>query len=67
MREVLSTSDIRRYKEGEIESTRHYKWMSDGFAIFAATNCYSSPALHFLQHVIHGCGLRDRRRFGYEI
>jgi serine beta-lactamase-like protein LACTB len=35
-RELLShTSGIRHYKEGEIESTRHYKRISDGFAIFA--------------------------------
>src|SRR5580658_2835350 len=35
-RELLShTSGIRHYKEGEIESTRHYQWMADGFAIFA--------------------------------
>jgi serine beta-lactamase-like protein LACTB len=35
-RELLShTSGIRHYKEGEIESTRHYKSMADGFAIFA--------------------------------
>jgi serine beta-lactamase-like protein LACTB, mitochondrial len=35
-REVLShTSGIRHYKEGEINNTHHYKWMSDGFSIFA--------------------------------
>lgn len=35
-RELLShTSGIRHYKEGEVENTHHYKWMSDAFAIFA--------------------------------
>jgi serine beta-lactamase-like protein LACTB len=35
-RQLLShTSGIRHYKEGEMESTRHYPFMSDGFAIFA--------------------------------
>ena len=35
-RELLShTAGIRHYRDGEIESTRHYKRMSDGFAIFA--------------------------------
>ena len=35
-RELLShTSGIRHYKGEEVDSTRHYKWMSDGFAIFA--------------------------------
>ena len=35
-RELLShTSGIRHYKEGEIENTRHYNRMADGFAIFA--------------------------------
>ncbi|HEU5451244.1 MAG TPA: serine hydrolase domain-containing protein [Terriglobales bacterium] len=35
-RELLShTSGIRHYREDEIEGTRHYKFMSDGFALFA--------------------------------
>jgi CubicO group peptidase (beta-lactamase class C family) len=35
-RQVLGhLSGIRHYKEGEIESTKHYGSMSDGFAIFA--------------------------------
>jgi serine beta-lactamase-like protein LACTB, mitochondrial len=35
-RELLShTSGIRHYGNGEIENTRHYERMSDGFAIFA--------------------------------
>jgi serine beta-lactamase-like protein LACTB len=35
-RQLLShTSGIRHYKDGEMESTKHYEFMSDGFAIFA--------------------------------
>ena len=35
-RELLShTAGIRHYKDGEIENTRHYMLMSDGFVIFA--------------------------------
>lgn len=35
-RELLShTAGIRHYNQGEIENTRHYRWMADGFAIFA--------------------------------
>jgi CubicO group peptidase (beta-lactamase class C family) len=35
-RELLShTSGIRHYEKGEIENTRHYERMADGFAIFA--------------------------------
>ena len=36
-RQLLShTAGIRHYNPGEMESTRHYQWMSDGFAIFAS-------------------------------
>ena len=36
-RELLAhTSGIRHYNPGEMEYTRHYQWMADGFAIFAA-------------------------------
>jgi CubicO group peptidase (beta-lactamase class C family) len=35
-RELLShTAGIRHYTPGEIENTRHYRWMADGLAIFA--------------------------------
>jgi serine beta-lactamase-like protein LACTB len=47
-RELLShTSGIRHYKEGEIESTRHYKWMSDGFAIFTNDPLLFEPGTAF--------------------
>jgi serine beta-lactamase-like protein LACTB len=37
MRELLShTSGIRHYNPGEPEYTHHYRFMADGFAIFAA-------------------------------
>lgn len=36
-RELLShTSGIRHYNPGEPEHTLHFKWMADGFALFAA-------------------------------
>jgi serine beta-lactamase-like protein LACTB, mitochondrial len=36
-RELLShTSGVRHYNPGEMENTRHYRFMADGFAIFAA-------------------------------
>jgi CubicO group peptidase (beta-lactamase class C family) len=47
-RELLShTSGIRHYKEGEIESTRHYQWMADGFAIFANDPLLFEPGMAF--------------------
>jgi CubicO group peptidase (beta-lactamase class C family) len=47
-RELLShTSGIRHYKEGEPESTHHYKWMSDGFAIFANDPLLFEPGTAF--------------------
>ena len=36
-RELLShTSGVRHYNPGEMQNTRHYRFMADGFAIFAA-------------------------------
>jgi len=47
-RELLShTSGIRHYKDGEIESTRHFKGMSDGFAIFANDPLLFEPGTAF--------------------
>ncbi len=47
-RQLLShTSGIRHYKEGEFENTRHYKWMSDGFAIFANDPLLFEPGTAF--------------------
>jgi serine beta-lactamase-like protein LACTB len=48
-RELLShTSGIRHYKDdGEAESTRHYKSMSDGFGIFANDPLLFEPGTGF--------------------
>jgi CubicO group peptidase (beta-lactamase class C family) len=47
-RELLShTSGIRHYKEDEVDNTRHYKWMSDGFAIFANDPLLFEPGTAF--------------------
>lgn len=47
-RELLShTSGIRHYKEGEIDSTRHFKSMSDGFSIFASDPLLFEPGTKY--------------------
>ncbi len=47
-RELLShTSGIRHYREGEVESTRHYQSMSDGFAIFAGDPLLFEPGTNY--------------------
>ncbi|MGA2741661.1 MAG: serine hydrolase domain-containing protein [Bryobacteraceae bacterium] len=47
-RELLShTSGIRHYHQGEVESTRHYARMPDGFAIFAKDPLLSEPGTAF--------------------
>lgn len=40
-------SGIRHYKEGEIESTKHYAHISDGFAIFANDPLLFEPGTKF--------------------
>jgi serine beta-lactamase-like protein LACTB len=43
-RELLThTAGIRHYHKGEVENTRHYQRMSDGFAIFAADPLLFKP------------------------
>lgn len=43
-RELLShTSGIRHYNQGEPENTRHFKWMADGFALFATDPLLFQP------------------------
>src|SRR5215813_7757849 len=43
-RELLShTSGIRHYNSGEPEHTQHFKWMADGFALFAADPLLFQP------------------------
>ena len=47
-RELLThTSGIRHYKDDEIASTKHYKTMSDGFAIFASDPLLFEPGTKF--------------------
>jgi serine beta-lactamase-like protein LACTB, mitochondrial len=47
-RQLLShTSGIRHYKDGEMESTRHYKSMSEGFAIFGSDPLLFQPGTRF--------------------
>jgi serine beta-lactamase-like protein LACTB, mitochondrial len=47
-RQLLShTSGIRHYKDGEMESTRHYKSMSEGFAIFGNEPLLFQPGTRF--------------------
>src|SRR5207248_3395957 len=47
-RELLAhTSGIRHYKDDEIESTKHYISMSDGFTIFASDPLLFEPGTKF--------------------
>ncbi|MGA9507947.1 MAG: serine hydrolase domain-containing protein [Candidatus Sulfotelmatobacter sp.] len=47
-RELLThTSGIRHYRGDEVDSTKHYKNMSDGFAIFAADPLLFQPGAKF--------------------
>jgi CubicO group peptidase (beta-lactamase class C family) len=47
-RELLShTAGIRHYKAGEVENTRHYSRMPDGFAIFADDALLFQPGTAF--------------------
>jgi serine beta-lactamase-like protein LACTB, mitochondrial len=47
-REILThTSGIRHYKGDEVDSTKHYKGMSDGFAIFATDPLLFQPGTKF--------------------
>jgi serine beta-lactamase-like protein LACTB, mitochondrial len=47
-RELLThTSGIRHYKGDEVDSTKHYKTMSDGFAIFGADPLLFQPGTKF--------------------
>jgi CubicO group peptidase (beta-lactamase class C family) len=47
-RELLShTSGIRHYNQGEPENTRHFKWMADGFALFATDPLLFQPGTSY--------------------
>ncbi len=61
-RELLGhTSGIRHYNPGEIESTHHYRWMSDGFAIFAGDPLLFTPGTGFQYstygYTVVGCAI----------
>jgi CubicO group peptidase (beta-lactamase class C family) len=59
-RELLShTSGIRHYRDDEIDNTRHYKFMSDGFAVFANDPLLFEPGTQYLYstygYTVVGC------------
>ena len=61
-RELLShTSGIRHYAEGEPEHTQHYRWMADGFALFAAEPLLFQPGTGFQYstygYTVAGCAI----------
>lgn len=61
-RELLShTSGIRHYNPGEAENTHHYRWMSDGFAIFGADPLLFRPGAGFQYstygYTVAGCAI----------
>jgi CubicO group peptidase (beta-lactamase class C family) len=72
-RELLThTSGIRHYKDDEIASTRHYKAMADGFAIFANDPLLFEPGTKFSYstygYTVVGCvveGASGKRFFDY--
>lgn len=72
-RQLLThTSGIRHYKEGEIESTKHYASTSDGFAIFAADPLLFEPGTKFSYstygYTVAGCvieGASGQKYFDY--
>ena len=65
-RELLShTSGIRHYRPQEVlegDNTHHYKWMADGFSIFAADPLLFQPGTGFSYSIlwVHGGWLRYR-------
>ena len=61
-RELLShTSGIRHYAAGEPEHTQHYRWMADGFALFAAEPLLFPPGTGFQYstygYTVAGCAI----------
>jgi len=66
-RELLShTSGIRHYNPGEMENTRHYQWMADGFAIFAADPLLFRPGTGYQYstygYTVAGCAIEGAAR-----
>jgi len=61
-RELLShTSGIRHYNPGEMENTRHYRFMADGLAIFAADPLLFRPGTGYQYstygYTVAGCAI----------
>lgn len=61
-RELLShTAGIRHYNSGEIESTHHYKWLADGFALFATDPLLFRPGTAYSYstygYTVAGCAI----------
>lgn len=61
-RELLShTSGIRHYNPGEMENTRHYRFMADGLAIFAADPLLFKPGAGYQYstygYTVVGCAI----------
>ena len=62
MRELLShTSGIRHYNPGEMENTRHYRFMADGLAIFAGDPLLFKPGTGYQYstygYTVAGCAI----------
>jgi CubicO group peptidase (beta-lactamase class C family) len=69
-RELLShTSGIRHYKEGEVENTRRYRWMSDGFSIFANDPLLFEPGTGYSYstygYTVLGCVIEGASHQGF--
>ncbi len=61
-RELLGhTAGIRHYNPGEMENTRHYKWMADGFALFASDPLLFPPGTAYSYstygYTVVGCAI----------
>jgi serine beta-lactamase-like protein LACTB len=61
-RELLThTSGIRHYNPGEMENTHHYRWMADGFAIFAGDPLLFRPGTGYSYstygYTVVGCAI----------
>ena len=59
-RELLThTSGIRHYNPGEPEHTQHYRWMADGFALFAGDPLLFPPGTRYsystYAYTVAGC------------
>jgi serine beta-lactamase-like protein LACTB, mitochondrial len=70
-RQLLShTSGIRHYNPGEMENTRHYQWMADGFAIFAGDPLLFRPGTGYQYstygYTVVGCAIEGAATQSFE-